>query len=104
MVKEDSTPRDRAPILIVDDDGDIRTALEMLLSYEGYEVWTARDGAEALARLDAEDANGRQAACVLSDLKMPGMDGLDLLEALSERRNAPPVVMISGHGDVQTAV
>ena len=104
MVKEDSTPRDRAPILVVDDDGDIRTALEMLLSYEGYEVWTARDGAEALARLDAEDSNGRQAACVLSDLKMPGMDGLDLLEALSERRNAPPVVMISGHGDVQTAV
>jgi DNA-binding NtrC family response regulator len=104
MVKEESTPLDRAPILVVDDDSDIRMALEMLLSYEGYEVWTARDGAEALARLDAEEAKGRQAACLLSDLKMPGMDGIELLEALGKRHSSPPVIMISGHGDVQTAV
>ena len=104
MATEDSRALDRAPILIVDDDGDIRMALEMLLSYEGYEVWTAKDGKEALARLDAEHAQGRQASCVLSDMKMPGMDGLELLEALAERAEAPPVVMISGHGDVKTAV
>ena len=104
MVNEESAPLDKAPILVVDDDGDIRMALEMLLSYEGYEVWTARDGAEAIARIDAEQAKGRQAACLLSDMKMPGMNGLELLEALSERPDAPPVVMISGHGDVQTAV
>jgi two-component system nitrogen regulation response regulator NtrX len=104
MATEEPKALDRAPILVVDDDGDIRMALEMLLSYEGYEVWTAKDGAEAVARLDAEQSQGRQAACVLSDMKMPGMNGLELLEALAERPDAPPVVMISGHGDVQTAV
>ncbi len=104
MVTEEPKALDRAPILVVDDDGDIRMALEMLLSYEGYEVWTAKDGAEAVARLDAEEAQGRHAACVLSDMKMPGMNGLELLEALADRAGAPPVVMISGHGDVQTAV
>ncbi len=104
MTTEEPKALDRAPILVVDDDGDIRMALEMLLSYEGYEVWTAKDGAEAVARLDAEEAQGRHAACVLSDMKMPGMNGLELLEALADRAGAPPVVMISGHGDVQTAV
>ncbi len=104
MATEEPSALDRAPILVVDDDGDIRMALEMLLSYEGYEVWTAKDGAEAVARLEAEQSKGRQAACVLSDMKMPGMNGLEFLEALAERPDAPPVVMISGHGDVQTAV
>ena len=104
MAAEEPTALDRAPILVVDDDGDIRMALEMLLSYEGYEVWTAKDGAEAVARLEAEQSKGRQAACVLSDMKMPGMNGLEFLEALAERRDSPPVVMISGHGDVKTAV
>ncbi|MCB9915864.1 MAG: sigma-54-dependent Fis family transcriptional regulator [Planctomycetes bacterium] len=97
--------KDRSkPILVVDDDGDIRLALEMLLQYEGYEVWTARDGKEALARLDAEQAAGRRAALVLTDLKMPGVDGLELLEAVRAREHAPPVILISGHGDVATAV
>ena len=104
MTTEEPKALDRAPILVVDDDGDIRMALEMLLSYEGYEVWTAKDGAEAVARLDAEEAQGRHAACILSDMKMPGMNGLELLEAIADRAGAPPVVMISGHGDVQTAV
>ena len=56
MATEEQTSLDRATILVVDDDGDIRMALEMLLSYEGYEVWTAKDGREAVARLDAEEA------------------------------------------------
>ncbi len=92
------------PILVVDDDGDIRLALEMLLQYEGYEVWTARDGREALARVEAEAKQGREVALVLSDLKMPGVDGLELLESLRALDSAPPVIMISGHGDVATAV
>jgi len=52
----------RTAILVVDDDADIRLALEMLLQYEGFDVWTAKDGAEALARLDAEQAQGRRPA------------------------------------------
>ncbi|MCB9903746.1 MAG: sigma-54-dependent Fis family transcriptional regulator [Planctomycetes bacterium] len=96
--------RQRTVILVVDDDGDIRTALEMLLAYEGYEVWTARSGEEALARLERERGAGREAGVVLTDVKMPGIDGVELLGAIRERPEPPPVVMISGHADVATAV
>ena len=91
-------------VLVVDDDGEIRGALEMLLAYEGFEVWTARDGKEALARLEREAAAGAGADVVLCDVKMPGLDGPGLLDALAARPDAPPVVMISGHADVATAV
>ncbi len=94
----------KRPILVVDDDPDIRLALEMLLTYEGFEVWTAKDGKEGLARAQRESAAGRGPALVLSDLKMPGLDGLELLAALRALNPAPPVVLISGHGDVRTAV
>ncbi len=94
----------RTAILVVDDDGDIRTALEMLLSYEGYEVWTARGGEEALARLAREAEQGRAPGVVLTDVKMPGLDGVELLGAIREGDDPPPVVMISGHADVATAV
>src|SRR5258707_1355631 len=75
----------RAAILVVDDDGDIRLALEMLLAYEGFEVWTAKDGEEAEKRLEAEQKKGRRPAAVLKDLKMPRLDGLRLLERLQAR-------------------
>lgn len=97
-----ASPRDtRRVILVVDDDGDIRQTLEMTLQYEGFEVWTAKDGAEALARIAAEE---RPPAVVLTDLKMPGMDGLELLDRIVDLPDAPPVVLISGHGDVPVAV
>jgi two-component system nitrogen regulation response regulator NtrX len=94
----------RTPILVVDDDADIRVALEMLLQYDGFEVWTAKDGAEALARIERESAQGRPPALVLTDLKMPRLDGLGLLEAVQKRPSPAPVILISGHGDVATAV
>jgi DNA-binding NtrC family response regulator len=94
----------RTPILVVDDDADIRVALEMLLQYDGFEAWTAKDGAEALARIEREEAKGRTPALVLTDLKMPKVDGLELLERLRKRERPPPVILISGHGDVATAV
>ncbi len=95
----------KTPILVVDDDGDIRLALEMLLQYEGYEVWTARDGVQALARLDSEfEATGRRPALVLTDLKMPELDGLGLLARVKELESPPPVILISGHADVAVAV
>jgi DNA-binding NtrC family response regulator len=97
-------PSPRTPILVVDDDGDIRLALEMLLQYDGFEVWTAKDGAEALARIEQEEKKARKPALVLTDLKMPKLDGLELLERLQQRESAPPVILISGHGDVATAV
>src|SRR5207237_10449263 len=94
----------RVPILVVDDDGDIRLALEMILQYQGFEVWTAKDGDEALKRLDAEEQAGRKPGLVMTDLKMPGLDGMALLERIAARPSPPPVVMISGHGDVAPAV
>jgi two-component system nitrogen regulation response regulator NtrX len=104
MAKE-TTGEDKTIILVVDDDGDIRIALEMLLTYEGFDVWTAKNGEEALARLDQAIAgDGPRPDLVLTDLKMPGLDGIELLGAIAERDAAPPVVLISGHGDVATAV
>lgn len=91
----------RKAILVVDDDADIRQTLEMTLQYEGFEVWTAKSGTEALARLEAEAA---APALVLTDVKMPGLDGLELLDRIAASDPAPPVVLISGHGDVPVAV
>ncbi|MEZ5976885.1 MAG: sigma-54 dependent transcriptional regulator [Planctomycetota bacterium] len=104
--RPDSAPRSKTgpTVLVVDDDADIRLALEMLLAYDGYEVWTAPHARAALARLDEEAARGRRPAAVVSDVKMPGMDGLELLAELRARHDAPPVVMVSGHADVAMAV
>ncbi len=84
-------------VLVVDDEGDIREALEMILRYEKYEVRTAADGAAALATLDAWSPDA-----VLLDVKMPGRDGLEVLEEIRRRRPGLPVVMISGHSDRNT--
>jgi DNA-binding NtrC family response regulator len=97
-------PAAREVVLVVDDDADVRLSVEMMLAYEGFEVWTARDGAEALSRLDRETAAGRRPAAILCDVKMPRLDGLGFLDALRERRDPPAVVMVSGHGDITTAV
>jgi two-component system nitrogen regulation response regulator NtrX len=86
-------------VLVVDDDPDIRSALRMILEYEGYTVAEAADGQQALSELDANPA-----AVVLLDIKMPGMDGLEVLDRIVARDPAPPVLMISGHGDIATAV
>ena len=86
-------------ILVVDDDPGIRDALRMILEYEGYAVSSAPDGHSALAELDANPV-----AAVLLDIKMPGMDGLEVLDRIVAREAAPPVLMISGHGDIATAV
>jgi two-component system nitrogen regulation response regulator NtrX len=86
-------------ILVVDDDPGIRDALRMILEYEGYEVIPAADGKAALADLD-----GNRVDAVILDIKMPGMDGFEILDRIAAREDAPPVLMISGHGDIQTAV
>jgi two-component system, NtrC family, nitrogen regulation response regulator NtrX len=86
-------------VLVVDDDPGIRDTLRMILEYEGYEVATAGDGKTALAALDSDRTDA-----VLLDIKMPGMDGLETLDRIVEREGAPPVLMISGHGDIATAV
>jgi len=86
-------------ILVVDDEAAIRDTLRMVLEYEGYEVATAGDGRSALDALDEAPA-----AAVLLDIKMAGLDGLETLDRIVAREGAPPVLMISGHGDIATAV
>ena len=86
-------------ILVIDDEAGIRESLRMILEYEGYTVLLAATGEEglSLARSEAPDI-------VFSDIKMPGMDGLDVLGRLKAQDESLPVVMISGHGTVATAV
>ena len=89
----------RASVLVIDDEAAIRESLRMILEYEGYRVEEAASGAQALARV----ADSGPDAVVL-DIKMPEMDGLEVLKAFRERGYDMPVLVISGHGDVQTAL
>jgi len=88
-----------ARVLIIDDEEDIRTSLRMILSYEGYDVELAASGPAGL-----EAARATPCDLVFLDVKMPGMDGLEALEKLKAQGSAAPVVVISGHGTLQTAV
>jgi two-component system nitrogen regulation response regulator NtrX len=88
-----------ARILIVDDEKSIREALVQVFEYEGHDVVGAGDGPEAL-KIAAE----LRPDVVFLDVKMPGMDGLDVLAKLREEEPQLLVVMISGHGTIDTAV
>jgi len=92
-------PSSTATVLVVDDEASIRESLRMILEYEGYRVEEAEGGKTALARLA-----DRPPDAVLLDIKMPEIDGLDLLGAFRERGYDMPVIIITGHGDVSTAV
>ena len=87
-------------ILVVDDEETIRKSLKMILEYEGYQFYEAADGEQALNTI--EETVGLD--LVLLDVKLPGMSGLDVLEQLDKKPYSPEVIMISGHGTVQTAV
>lgn len=88
-----------ASVLVVDDEKAIRDSLRMILEFEDYRVVEASGGREALARVSeiAPDA-------VLLDVKMPEMDGLAVFQALRERGFEMPVIIITGHGDVDMAL
>lgn len=84
---------------VVDDDGAIRDALVLLLEAAGHAARAHEDGAAFLAALDPV-----QPGCVVADVRMPGMSGLELQRHLRERRVDLPVIIISGHADVAMAV
>lgn len=86
-------------ILVIDDEKAIRNTLKDILEVEGYSVDVAEDGHAGLEMFD----NGNY-ELVLCDIKMPQMDGIEVLEKLQERQPDVPVVMISGHGNIDTAV
>jgi two-component system, NtrC family, nitrogen regulation response regulator NtrX len=89
-----------AHILIIDDEAGIRDTLAMIFEYEGHTVTTAESGIEGLKIANTEAVID----CILLDVKMPGMDGIETLEKLKEVRPDVPVIMISGHGTIETAV
>ncbi|SRR5579883_462564 len=90
-----------AHILIIDDEAGIRDTLAMIFEYEGHQVSTADSGFEGLKLAQSSET---PIDCILLDVKMPGMDGLETLEKLKEVRPDVPVIMISGHGTIETAV
>ena len=86
-------------ILIVDDERAIRTTLRGVLEDEGYRVTAVGSGEEAIARLQEETPD-----VIFLDIWMPGIDGLDTLAEMKRVRPETAVVMISGHGTIETAV
>ena len=89
----------RARILIIDDEEAIRKSLRMVLEYEGFDLIEAASGPEGLETLKRESPDA-----VLLDIKMPGMDGMEVLQQARSRDAHTPILMISGHGDIPTAV
>ncbi|MFO7873475.1 MAG: sigma-54 dependent transcriptional regulator [Bacteroidales bacterium] len=86
-------------ILVIDDEKSIRSTLQDILAHENYEVTLAEDGQEALEKADQQKFD-----VVLCDVKMPGLDGLEVLDRFREIDPDATFVMISGHGTIDTAV
>jgi two-component system response regulator FixJ len=89
----------RGKIFVVDDDNDFRESLRDLLDVAGFEVVALES---ALRFLD--EAKDLDAICLIADIRMPGMDGLELQEELNARGSRLPVIIMTGHGDVPLAV
>ncbi|MGD1840685.1 MAG: sigma-54-dependent transcriptional regulator [Thermonemataceae bacterium] len=88
-----------AKILIIDDEASIRETLKEILVYEKYKVHEAQDGEEGLDMLQKEEYD-----VVLCDIKMPKVDGIEVLDKAQEMTKMPQFIMISAHGTIETAV
>ncbi|MCH6198350.1 sigma-54 dependent transcriptional regulator [Aquiflexum sp. LQ15W] len=86
-------------ILIIDDERIIRSTLREILEYEKYEISEAQDGEQGLKMMQEEDYD-----LVLCDIKMPKIDGIEVLEKAAELDRSPQFIMISAHGSIETAV
>lgn len=86
-------------ILVVDDERAIRSTLSEILSFEGFTIDEAADGAEAIRKIKENNYD-----CILCDIKMPKTDGMEVLEQTKELKPDIPFIVISGHGNIETAV
>jgi two-component system response regulator FixJ len=90
----------RPPVFLVEDDAAVRDALLLLLRAEGFQARGFATGSDFLERLPADPV-----ACVVTDLRMPGIDGAEVVRRIIEKHGeAWPVVVITGHGDIASAV
>lgn len=88
-----------ADILVIDDEKAIRKTLTEILSFEGYKIEEASDGEEGLKKFKEKNYD-----LVLCDIKMPKLDGIEFLQKAGEANPDVPIIMISGHGNIETAV
>lgn len=86
-------------ILVIDDEKAIRKTLAEILSFEGFAIDEAADGAEGVKKIKENTYD-----CILCDIKMPKMDGLEVLQVAHEEKPDIPFIVISGHGNLETAV
>ncbi|MFO1195571.1 MAG: response regulator [Burkholderiaceae bacterium] len=98
----DTLPPD-AIVYVVDDDEAVRDSLRWLLDAHGFRVAAYASAEAFLATLDAQGGPA-QVCCLIADVRMPGMSGLELQDELLRRRLAVPLIFITGHGDVPMAV
>ncbi|MDD2535797.1 MAG: response regulator transcription factor [Macromonas bipunctata] len=92
------TPK-KGTVYVVDDDEAVRDSLQWLLEGQDYRVRTFESAEAFLSRYEA-----REVACLIADIRMDGMSGMELQERLLERQSPLPIVFITGHGDVPMAV
>jgi two-component system response regulator FixJ len=91
--------KDAPAIFVIDDEASVRQALTEMLNVFGYNVEAHQTAEGLLQSLDPH-----QLGCIIADVRMPGMDGIELVRELSRRKTAIPVVVISGHADIPMAV
>lgn len=99
VAASNKTKTKNAPLLVVDDDDSLRRVLEFQLTEGGYEVETATDGLSAL-----EKFNTNEYSCLITDLRMPEMNGLELIKRANAIKPETPLIVITAFGDVETAV
>ena len=90
---------DQKNILVVDDDKSVRTTFSSVLRKEGYRVTAVENGYEAIKAIDEESFD-----LALVDLRMPGLDGIEVLEKIKSRRPQTRVIIFTGYGSITTAV
>ena len=95
--KEASSPMSK--VLVIDDESSIRKLLNISLTYKGYEVIIAEDGEQGIELFQRE-----RPPIVLTDMKMPGVDGIEVLSRIKEINPEAEVIVITGHGDMDMAV
>ena len=89
----------KASVLIVDDELKIRRILQIMLENENYKTEQAKDGLEALGKMETMDFD-----LIITDMKMPNMSGIELLEQIQKRDKTVPVIIMTAYGTIQTAV